>query len=482
MKESFFVGIISFFIGLVGGTIFLPTYYSPDLMVPIVFQIEHSKGNPLITVNGLPIQRLGNDVYALTMNSRYEQIISVNGQKRSVRLDRLQKGDFIPLKLVYKDKTEFLKLHTVPDTMPEYVLEKSEMKDGYILTSFHVLTLDKASYAVIIDTDGKLVYYHATDNPYTTMFHMQQFRLPNGKIFYSHHIQTQPSQTGAWILGDNVVMDEQFNQIERVRILPTKRHPEMPADQHDFVILGDKHYLVISYWNEPYTLKDGTKTTIVSAVVQEQKDGKVVFDWVSSDYPKTFDMCVEKCPSVYPNLADYMHINAVAVDPKDNHLLLSLASPYAVVKIDRHSGKIIWVLSGEKDDFNLEPQYRLTRQHDAHMENGELVVFDNAYSSLGSQEQHDHFAFFKHDNARMLRFRLDEKNHKMLSVSELSIKTTAPYMGSAQQLSDKTVFIGCGSSSDCAALAFDTKNNNVLKLTVEHPYTTYRAYFVDSLD
>ena len=116
------------------------------------------------------------------------------------------------------------------------------------------------------------------------------------------------------------------------------------------------------------------------------------------------------------------------------------------------------------------------------MENGELVVFDNAYSSLGSQEQHDHFVFFKRDNARMLRFRLDEKNHKVLSVSELSIKTTAPYMGSAQQLLDKTVFIGCGSSSDCAALAFDTKNNNVLKLTVERPYTTYRAYFVDSLD
>lgn len=42
----------------------------------------------------------------------------------------------------------------------------------------------------------------------------------------------------------------------------------MAADQYDFVILGDNHYLVISYWNEPYQLSDGTQKELISAVVQ----------------------------------------------------------------------------------------------------------------------------------------------------------------------------------------------------------------------
>ncbi|MBQ9738100.1 MAG: aryl-sulfate sulfotransferase [Alphaproteobacteria bacterium] len=436
---------------------------------------------PALIINGNPATISGGGyVQALTLNTFHPTKIQMGTNSQQVQLKRLSRDYLIPMKIHYTDRTIDLFLKTVPDTLPTYEIEGTipQNKGKYVMTSFHTLSLNRPSYGVIMDTVGNLLYYQGTYNPKTTLFHPQKFNV-SGKTFYTYHIQTEPSLTGAWILGDNVVMNDKFDVIDRVRILPTDRHPAMAADQHDFVILGNNHYLVISYWNEPHQLPDGTQKTLVSAVVQEQKDGQVIFDWVSSDYPITFDMCIEKCPQSSHSIADYVHINTVSVDPKDNNLILSLASPYAVVKLNRQSGDIMWILSGEKDNFKVSPEYRLTRQHDAYMKNGELVVFDNAFSSLKAGEKEQHDSFFKQATARMLRFKLDEKNKKVLGVSATPLNETAPYMGSAQKKGDDFVFFGCGSSTECAAKAVRVDGTPVWTMKVEQPYTTYRAYLMD---
>lgn len=425
-----------------------------------------------IRINNEPVKIQDGKIFAKTLNTLHPNSLQIGDLKQDIKIDKINADTVIPIELKYTDKTLKYNLNTLPADMPKTSMNNSANTDGYIVTSFHTLTLDKPSYAVIMDANGNIVYYMGTDDPKTNIFHMQRWDFAT-RPMYSYHIQTEPSTTGAFLLGDNVVLDNKFNEIDRVRILATDRHPAMAADQHDFVILGDKHYLVISYWDE----KIENNGSVLSAVVQEQKDNKVIFDWVSSDYPKLFDVCVEKCPEPGKTGIDYIHINAVAVDPSDNNLVLSLASPHAVIKINRKSGDIMWTLSGQGDDFNVTPEYRLTRQHDAHFENGELVIFDNNYSVIPKISRVPD----KEDNARILRFKLDEKNKQVLGTKSVPLNITAPYMGNAQGLQGGRHFVGCGSSESCASKMVDASGQDILIMTVEQPYTTYRAYFYEDI-
>ena len=445
-----------------------------NLETPVLFNINTSA--PVVAenimINGQAVKIKDNQIFARTLNTLYPNILYIGDSRQEIEIDAIAPDVIIPIELRYTDKTIKYYLNTMPADMPKTSVQNPGNIDGYITTSFHALTLNEPSYAVILDTKGNIIYYMGTDNKQTNIFHLQRWDFTD-KTLYSYHIQTDSPTTGAFLLGDNVVMDDKFNEIDRVRILATERHPEMAADQHDFVILGDKHYLVISYWYEVPDNATSEDAGFLSAIVQEQKDGQVIFDWVSSDYKKLFDICIENCPEIKNTTKDYIHINSVAVDPADNNLILSLASPHSVIKINRTSGDIIWTLSGLGDDFNVEPEYQLTRQHDAHIENGELVIFDNNYSTASKIPQIRN----KRKEARIARFKLDETNKQILKAVSIPLNITTPYMGSAQEVSSDRYFVGCGNASTCAAKMQDTDGQNLFIMTVDKPYTTYRAYF-----
>lgn len=59
--------------------VFPPAYYLSGLTVPIVFKMEKNEEPLQITVNGLPVQKQAEHIYPLTMNTLYDQEISVNG-------------------------------------------------------------------------------------------------------------------------------------------------------------------------------------------------------------------------------------------------------------------------------------------------------------------------------------------------------------------------------------------------------------------
>lgn len=87
----------------------------------------------------------------------------------------------------------------------------------------------------------------------------------------------------------------------------------------------------------------------------------------------------------------------------------------------------------------------------------------------------------KEDNARILRFKLDEKNKQVLDTKSVPLNITAPYMGNAQELQGGRHFVGCGSSESCASKMVDASGQDILIMTVEQPYTTYRAYFYEDI-
>jgi hypothetical protein len=121
--------------------------------------------------------------------------------------------------------------------------------------------------------------------------------------------------------------------------------------------------------------KDGR---VAQGIVQELEieSGEVLFEWHSLDHvgiDETYAK-VDQIPG--PDL-DYFHINSIEVDHDDN-LIVSARSTFAVYKIDRETGEIIWRLGGKKSDFEMGPGTRFAYQHDARRQpDGTITIFDN---------------------------------------------------------------------------------------------------------
>ena len=76
---------------------------------------------------------------------------------------------------------------------------------------------------------------------------------------------------------------------------------------------------------------------------------------------------------------DYFHVNSIELDA-DGNLLVSARNTWAIYKIDRGSGNIIWRLGGKKSDFAMGPGTGFAWQHDArhHGASDQLVsLFDD---------------------------------------------------------------------------------------------------------
>ena len=74
---------------------------------------------------------------------------------------------------------------------------------------------------------------------------------------------------------------------------------------------------------------------------------------------------------------DYFHLNSIDID-HDGNLLVSARLTFAVYKIDRKSGEVIWRLGGKKSDFEMGEGTRFSYQHDATTPpDGTISIFDN---------------------------------------------------------------------------------------------------------
>ena len=117
---------------------------------------------------------------------------------------------------------------------------------------------------------------------------------------------------------------------------------------------------------------------VVGGIVQELElpSGRVLFEWRSLDH-----VGVEESHSGFNTKGayDYFHINSIELDA-DGNFLISARNTWAIYKIDRGSGNIIWRLGGKKSDFAMGPGTAFAWQHDArhHGASDQLVsLFDD---------------------------------------------------------------------------------------------------------
>lgn len=358
---------------------------------------------------------------------------------------------------------------------PEMITYNNGADDGFY---YFEPTID---WICKMDTKGNIIYYkyieeHAYD------FHREI--LADGTFYYCYR-QTTPSTQGSRYLyatsarafAKEVIMDKNYNVVKEVQGLINRDGTQgLPLDNHDFIMIGLNHYICMTYVpkyvdNIPDSVESNRtyQSRVLAAVIQEVKDNNIVFEWDSTEHPELYNLSLEG--NVFANntkesqWADYMHCNSMDLDPKDNNLLVSFRNLNAIVKIDRNSGDILWILGGKGDMFGLPDEQKFNRQHFArYTKDGSITLFDNStnYSTGGG-------VYYGNGTGvpRGLEFYIDEKNHKVTAWKSYDYgMPQAEIMGSAQKLGEDKMLLGWGWSLEVPSYAMfseiDTASHTTL--------------------
>lgn len=429
--------------------------------------------------------RPDNIIIPTTMTTLRPVSVTVGNVTKKIKVKKLSKQIFIPVEIIFKNKKVKYFIQTLPEMFPEYSIDNHSNQSGYILTSLIGELNKDPSYCTIMDTDGNILFYQGHSSLTRSVFHLKRFELPDGKIRYATHFQCEEKENVPWVFGYYYILDEKFNIIDKVKILKTEKHDELFPDEHDIIVLGDGHYIVTGYISKYSLLKNGKKFHTMHCIIQEQKNKQVLLDWDSEEIPLLRNICYEKCPGIDAKYPDYVHVNSMSIDPKDSNLIISSASGYYIMKINRKTGKTMWILGGKANQFNIPSGFNFMRQHDAqYLSDGRLAIFDNhhIFKEFLCDKNISIPDAYSPDKTRLLFFDLDEQNKKIKSAEKIPVNIFSFHMGSLQQIDNDKWLIGCGISKDCSARIINNQGDVLWEMKTNQDTKMYKAYYYKSLD
>ncbi|MBF6593850.1 MAG: aryl-sulfate sulfotransferase [Thermaceae bacterium] len=389
----------------------------------------------LTTLRPVSVVVYATSAYRVVLNGQAVR----TGQAFPVSLSQLAPGNLMTFQIIRSDGfSQKIEVQTLPDDFPQYTVIANDPTPGKMLLSDLSFASDQQTiphYLMILDTLGNPVYYKKTVR---RSVDFMRFQTTDGKIRYSY-LEEDGSQLPTTISGTNYVMDENFNIIDKVRILPYGNHGDYPADGHDFLVLADGHYLVVGYvaqqvGNVPSKLTNGKNTSnVVDTIIQEQMNGKVIFEWNSTDHTDLYQDSVDfnDFTNTTNQQADYAHLNSITIDPKDGNFIVSFRNLDEVMKISRTTGTILWKMGGLGDQFGLTAQQKFSRQHYVRLlPDGTLTIFDNGVAN---------------QQTRLLDIGYNEQTKQITSYQAYApIHKYSFIMGSVQHLSNGRLFVGWG--------------------------------------
>jgi hypothetical protein len=264
---------------------------------------------------------------------------------------------------------------------------------------------------LILDDTGEPIWFRSTGLP------AMNFRA---QTLHSEPVLTwwQALPGGGLGRGEHVIVDATYREVARFPAGKGRR-----SDLHEFLLTDRGTALVTSF-----EIRDrGARGMTMGGVVQEVQvpSARVLFEWRSLDHVPVDE---SYSPVGYP--WDYFHVNSIDVDA-DGHLLVSARNTWAVYKVHRRTGAVLWRLGGKRSDFALGAGARFAWQHDArsHEAGRVLSIFDNG-------EKRSRGIILELDTKRMRASLLHEYAHQ----PELH----AHKLGSVQLLGNGDVLVGWG--------------------------------------
>ncbi|RYE20936.1 MAG: hypothetical protein EOP51_16755 [Sphingobacteriales bacterium] len=330
-------------------------------------------------------------------------------------------------------------------------------------------TGNKAAYSdlLVLNDNWDTLRYRKFYDVFVSNF--QQWETKDGTR-YSYYLQDTNAYVPigtSYTSGSICITDTNLNIINQLMMLPNGNITQVnhAADGHDFIYIDDAHYIILGYLEEarnniPAFLKPMAGVRVLSSVIEEVQNGKVIWQWNSSDHPELYE--ASKLNNNFSDTAktqDYLHINSLFIDPNDKNLVVSCKNSNQVLKLNRKTGNIIWRLGGKKSDFVMNTEQQFIHQHHATFtKEHSLLLFDNGDDSR--------------PRSRVIEFTLDEANKKIKTFKSIMLPGIyTPAVGSVQKF-DGTYFISTGTA--CKVLEVKQANDKI-EIQYQLPYASYRV-------
>jgi hypothetical protein len=221
----------------------------------------------------------------------------------------------------------------------------------------------------------------------------------------------------------------------------------LAADLHEFQLTPRGTALITAAYPvivNASSVKGSTQEVVLDSVLQEidVATGLVEFQWDSLDHvPLTASYSglptKAHLANGIGNPYDYFHLNSIVPD-KDGNLLISARNTWAVYKVNRGTGAVMWTLGGKSSSFKLGAGASFAFQHDVQVQafgDQFLTLFDDGAGPP-----------YVHSQSRALKLQLNLK-HMTADVASEHVHSPpllSSYEGSYEQLSNGNDFVGWG--------------------------------------
>jgi hypothetical protein len=349
----------------------------------------------------------------------------------------------------------------------------TNLGNGYIFLTPSGDTKIYANGPQILDAQGNVVWFHAIpDKQIAADFRVQRYG--------GNQVLTWWQGTGFGgdsPCGLDYIYDDHFNPIGTVQA-----GNGLCADGHEFLITPSNTALITIYEQATVDLTSiggPANQIVVNGIVQEIeiRTGNVLFQWNSADHVP-YSQSQEPLPAKANVPWQWFHLNAVKVDT-DGNLLIEGRHTWAVYKVERATGDIIWTLGGKASSFTMvaAPGQVLDAanevfawQHDPEpLGNGLYSFFDNEYNPPSP-------ALLA--SSRAVVVQLDESTHVATLVASYNQPEglLAASQGNAQATDEGNLFVGWGRLPYFSA--FDPAGNLIFNAQLPAGVDSYRAYFL----
>lgn len=242
-----------------------------------------------------------------------------------------------------------------------------------------------------IDHNGEIVWSYQSDARISDVE-----PLRNGNFAF---VTTDNRATEIDVLGNRVghwyAADRPRGEADAIPIPTLTMHHEIDELSNGNLIVMGTEIREYDNWYTSETDPDAPRArerVMGDVIVEFTRDGKVVWVWKALDHLDPYRIGYETFTNYwinrgFPGARDWSHGNGFFHDERDDSLLISFRMQDAVVKVDRKTGEIVWIL-GDHSGWPLHlqpklltPEGEMSWFYHQHMpqitSNGTLLLFDN---------------------------------------------------------------------------------------------------------
>ncbi len=245
---------------------------------------------------------------------------------------------------------------------------------------------------LILDEEGEPVWYYLSDARISGVC-----QLANGNLFFQHvdFRSIEMDMTGKVIRAFYASGRPQGPVEGAIPVRAASLHHQphqMPNG--NFLAMTANARMIENYYTsetDPGAPR-ATQPVVGDNLVEFTPEGEVVWNWDTFDHLDVNRWCYHLLEPYwhnrgFPDHLDWTHGNGITHDPSDDSIIVSLRHQDAIIKIDKASGEIRWILGDHANwrspqrEKLLEPAHELRWHYHGHNPrvtvDGTIVMYDN---------------------------------------------------------------------------------------------------------